>query len=110
MVRIVMSILLMLCLGCAHSVKEAGSIPREPAAVSMPASTGPITETRAVEIAVAAAKERGWKGPFDAFATRSNERGDSQWGSVRLLDHDRSEEHTSELQSPYVISYAVFCL
>jgi len=22
----------------------------------------------------------------------------------------RSEEHTSELQSPYVISYAVFCL
>src|ERR1051325_12182501 len=23
---------------------------------------------------------------------------------------DRSEEHTSELQSPYVISYAVFCL
>src|ERR1051325_11871534 len=29
----------------------------------------------------------------------------------RQLDqHDRSEEHTSELQSPYVISYAVFCL
>src|ERR1051325_11813425 len=25
-------------------------------------------------------------------------------------DEDRSEEHTSELQSPYVISYAVFCL
>src|ERR1051325_10684393 len=24
--------------------------------------------------------------------------------------HWRSEEHTSELQSPYVISYAVFCL
>src|ERR1051325_6534229 len=24
--------------------------------------------------------------------------------------YDRSEEHTSELQSPYVISYAVFCL
>src|ERR1051325_4633875 len=23
--------------------------------------------------------------------------------------HERSEEHTSELQSPYVISYAVFC-
>src|ERR1051325_4077595 len=27
-----------------------------------------------------------------------------------LLRHPRSEEHTSELQSPYVISYAVFCL
>src|ERR1051325_4908171 len=25
-------------------------------------------------------------------------------------DQWRSEEHTSELQSPYVISYAVFCL
>src|ERR1051325_11904512 len=29
---------------------------------------------------------------------------------VRLPDGSRSEEHTSELQSPYVISYAVFCL
>src|ERR1051325_12004226 len=26
------------------------------------------------------------------------------------IDWSRSEEHTSELQSPYVISYAVFCL
>src|ERR1051325_12222274 len=25
-------------------------------------------------------------------------------------DHARSEEHTSELQSPYLISHAVFCL
>src|ERR1051325_2135938 len=32
--------------------------------------------------------------------------------AVLVLDGDyiRSEEHTSELQSPYVISYAVFCL
>src|ERR1051325_12126729 len=28
----------------------------------------------------------------------------------RPIAHGRSEEHTSELQSPYVISYAVFCL
>src|ERR1051325_11807783 len=27
-----------------------------------------------------------------------------------LKEFPRSEEHTSELQSPYVISYAVFCL
>src|ERR1051325_11944927 len=27
-----------------------------------------------------------------------------------ILGQGRSEEHTSELQSPYVISYAVFCL
>src|ERR1051325_12201538 len=31
-------------------------------------------------------------------------------GEHLLLEGDRSEEHTSELQSPYVISYAVFCL
>src|ERR1051325_11744086 len=30
-------------------------------------------------------------------------------GSARPCP-SRSEEHTSELQSPYVISYAVFCL
>src|ERR1051325_475368 len=35
------------------------------------------------------------------------------YGCLHLLTYiafDRSEEHTSELQSPYVISYAVFCL
>src|SRR5216117_4425211 len=30
--------------------------------------------------------------------------------SVIELNPDRSEEHTSELQSPFLISYAVFCL
>src|SRR5216117_4522836 len=29
---------------------------------------------------------------------------------LRPCDADRSEEHTSELQSPFLISYAVFCL
>src|ERR1051325_12228435 len=29
---------------------------------------------------------------------------------IRSPTSPRSEEHTSELQSPYVISYAVFCL
>ena len=29
---------------------------------------------------------------------------------IQTGDYSRSEEHTSELQSPYVISYAVFCL
>src|ERR1051325_11924763 len=42
--------------------------------------------------------------------------GHSHQGAPRRLSrrdhpgHSRSEEHTSELQSPYVISYAVFCL
>src|ERR1051325_11637326 len=30
--------------------------------------------------------------------------------TTRAFATQRSEEHTSELQSPYVISYAVFCL
>src|ERR1051325_1292617 len=30
--------------------------------------------------------------------------------NAKVNDLVRSEEHTSELQSPYVISYAVFCL
>src|SRR3546814_14778813 len=33
-----------------------------------------------------------------------------QWGGGQLDQHDRSEEHTSELQSLMRISYAVFCL
>ena len=32
------------------------------------------------------------------------------YNSMQKKDSDRSEEHTSELQSPYVIAYAVFCL
>src|ERR1051325_4545329 len=32
------------------------------------------------------------------------------WTARHCLGLVRSEEHTSELQSPYVISYAVFCL
>src|SRR3546814_8177772 len=31
-------------------------------------------------------------------------------GDVGMIAHDRSEEHTSELQSLMRISYAVFCL
>src|SRR3546814_3500187 len=31
-------------------------------------------------------------------------------GRVRVVHHQRSEEHTSELQSLMRISYAVFCL
>ena len=31
-------------------------------------------------------------------------------GAVYAIDLARSEEHTSELQSPVPISYAVFCL
>src|SRR3546814_1942357 len=42
---------------------------------------------------------------------------DQFWGAAEVLDHvvrdvpvERSEEHTSELQSLMRISYAVFCL
>src|SRR3546814_6369680 len=34
----------------------------------------------------------------------------SNWTGIRIQSQDRSEEHTSELQSLMRISYAVFCL
>src|ERR1051325_603513 len=37
-------------------------------------------------------------------------RGESFVARAAVKRAGRSEEHTSELQSPYVISYAVFCL
>src|SRR3546814_4623738 len=36
--------------------------------------------------------------------------GTGQWGMFEAEDAERSEEHTSELQSLMRISYAVFCL
>src|SRR5213082_3782112 len=44
---------------------------------------------------------------FRSFASRSP--GNPRWACV-LRRTTRSEEHTSELQSPDTISYAVFCL
>src|SRR3546814_10350716 len=52
----------------------------------------------------------------EAVDTRSNAEETAAWvrdhryRSVRLVTSDRSEEHTSELQSLMRISYAVFCL
>src|SRR3546814_6352423 len=37
-------------------------------------------------------------------------RSPDNWSSTFWTDHQRSEEHTSELQSLMRISYAVFCL
>src|SRR3546814_2341912 len=46
---------------------------------------------------------RGWgQGDDDVVAKQSR--------AQERVDHDRSEEHTSELQSLMRISYAVFCL
>src|SRR6186997_3655233 len=41
---------------------------------------------------------------------RHGPRGDHRARRRPRARHARSEEHTSELQSPVVISYAVFCL
>src|SRR3546814_5313592 len=46
---------------------------------------------------------------FRSFPARAGEIGD-QIGAIRGIGQARSEEHTSELQSPMRISYAVFCL
>jgi hypothetical protein len=81
MCRVIILLVLVLFSGCASPVKETGTVKES--------GTIPMTEARAVEIAVAAARERGWKGPFDTFVSRSDERGVSQWGSVRMLDKDK---------------------
>src|SRR3546814_10245681 len=43
---------------------------------------------------------------FQGFAPANNPR----YAASCILEHSRSEEHTSELQSLMRISYAVFCL
>src|SRR3546814_6234618 len=43
-------------------------------------------------------------------AIAADEAGEAAVGAVREFGDDRSEEHTSELQSLMRISYAVFCL
>src|ERR1051325_12204368 len=48
----------------------------------------------------------------DALPILRSEAGPAMHTPLALFQADhvqRSEEHTSELQSPYVISYAVFC-
>src|SRR5213079_3722480 len=43
-------------------------------------------------------------------ANSSGYQAETGWRSFSSTVRKRSEEHTSELQSPVVISYAVFCL
>src|ERR1051325_6007182 len=61
------------------------------------------------------------RGLADRFAIEPGTRAGTQRGALVATDQpaepvacgvgvQRSEEHTSELQSPYVISYAAFCL
>src|SRR3546814_9634971 len=49
-------------------------------------------------------------GRFDRLASLAARIFRTQSAVVTLIDADRSEEHTSELQSLMRISYAVFCL
>lgn len=91
MFRALLSILFLLLVGCAQSMKQTGAATTTaPVTPIDPSTTGPMTETRAAEIAIAAARAHGWKGPFDTFVTRSDERGVSHWATVRLLDHDKN--------------------
>src|SRR3546814_5256386 len=48
--------------------------------------------------------------PFVGEAKFPDEQGRVEWAISWPLDEDRSEEHTSELQSLMRKSYAVFCL
>ena len=52
----------------------------------------------------------GYERRIDQINAVLNSYGISSIEEAEKITKDRSEEHTSELQSPYVISYAVFCL
>src|SRR3546814_7105960 len=58
----------------------------------------------------AAGRRRRWPGSYDLARLQVEIGGDQPGGHRRRLDVERSEEHTSELQSLMRISYAVFCL
>jgi hypothetical protein len=64
--------------GCQHSVKNVDPIPYEP-----------MNEDRATEIAVAAAKARGWEGPFETLLRRSISSGQPAWATVIICDRSR---------------------
>src|SRR3546814_1612844 len=68
-------------------------------------------------ICLAEAKTNGARLPVtalvDQFYGQVQARGGNRWDTsslMQLLAKDRSEEHTSEVQSLMRISYAVFCL
>src|ERR1051325_4053544 len=50
-----------------------------------------------------------WRRNDDPVARSRSHSRDQARGPRHRTSRPRSEEHTSELQSPYVISYAVFC-
>ena len=63
---------------------------------------GQVTELGAVNVMTGVYTGRS---PKDKFFVKNEASENSVWWTS-----DRSEEHTSELQSPTHISYAVFCL
>src|SRR3546814_1845231 len=51
-----------------------------------------------------------WRSGYDMPPTQIGPETDRLWNQVKPLYDQRSEEHTSELQSLMRTSYAVFCL
>ena len=78
-----------------------------PAAVPSHAAAAPLSliqvtsRLRLVDLVKLASERRRWW---------LCDRGGACWWAVCLVVLRRSEEHTSELQSPLIITYAVFCL
>src|SRR3546814_2135626 len=76
---------------------RAANLYRESLSLSWDAGMNPLVQMALEGLACVA----GAKGGADRVARL--------WGAAQAL-HERSEEHTSELQSLMRISYAVFCL
>src|SRR3546814_9906373 len=75
---------------------------RSAVSVGAAAIAAPALAQTAIESLIAAPRRGAWDDQFDAKAGSRT--------VATVTTHNRSEEHTSELQSLMRISYAVFCL
>src|ERR1051325_8437430 len=73
------------------------------------ASQSPLNQMRVVRDGKGAEGTSGWLALEGTNSDQFYAEETPRWYRPRQA-FDRSEEHTSELQSPYVISYAVLCL
>src|SRR3546814_9179897 len=92
-----------------HTLSLHDALPISPARAGGPFPVGPFRRCRRATAAGLAlsrqpGKERQWRGGRHRLLFPRLSGGDDQPGG------QRSEEHTSELQSLMRISYAVFCL
>lgn len=66
-----------------------------------------ITESRAAQIAIDAALQRGWTGPFRTYVTKSNNPNADKWGEVFISYGYRAAIITLD-QNGQVTNFRIF--